>query len=174
MVPDGHAALQGLSSIPHLTSVAAAFYRSAMGAVIGPPGEAMGRQSHPAAAVGLFYTADVIYQNSRYNGKFVHHVTSLVCQGLRADSLIASLLWKPASAIEVRCGIELSLCSAACPSGTIYTSLWPDICAGLLSGTSAAQGPSTPLLARYLYQAPQRHLGGTTVGWPPVRSSSDL
>ena len=28
MVPDGHAALQGLSSIPHLTSVAAAFYRS--------------------------------------------------------------------------------------------------------------------------------------------------
>ncbi|EJK44403.1 hypothetical protein THAOC_37060 [Thalassiosira oceanica] len=28
MVPDGHAALQGLSSIPHLTSVAAGFYRS--------------------------------------------------------------------------------------------------------------------------------------------------
>ncbi|EJK51476.1 hypothetical protein THAOC_29345 [Thalassiosira oceanica] len=28
MVPDGHAAQQGLSSIPHLTSVAAAFYRS--------------------------------------------------------------------------------------------------------------------------------------------------
>ncbi|EJK47158.1 hypothetical protein THAOC_34147 [Thalassiosira oceanica] len=28
MVPDGHAALKGLSSIPHLTSVAAAFYRS--------------------------------------------------------------------------------------------------------------------------------------------------
>ena len=28
MVPDGHAALQGLSSIPHLTSVVAAFYRS--------------------------------------------------------------------------------------------------------------------------------------------------
>ena len=28
MVPDGHAALQGLSSIPHLTSIAAAFYRS--------------------------------------------------------------------------------------------------------------------------------------------------
>ena len=28
MVPDGHAALQGLSSIPHLTSVAAVFYRS--------------------------------------------------------------------------------------------------------------------------------------------------
>ena len=28
MVPDGHAALQGLSSIPHLTSVAAGFYGS--------------------------------------------------------------------------------------------------------------------------------------------------
>ena len=28
MVPDGHAALQGLSSISHLTSVAAGFYRS--------------------------------------------------------------------------------------------------------------------------------------------------
>ncbi|EJK59515.1 hypothetical protein THAOC_20250 [Thalassiosira oceanica] len=28
MVPDGHAVLQGLSSIPHLTSVAAGFYRS--------------------------------------------------------------------------------------------------------------------------------------------------
>ena len=30
MVPDGHAALQGLSSIPHLTSVAAGFYRNAV------------------------------------------------------------------------------------------------------------------------------------------------
>ncbi|EJK66726.1 hypothetical protein THAOC_12323 [Thalassiosira oceanica] len=47
------------------------------------------------------------------------------------------------AATEVRCGNELSLCSAACPSGTIYTSFWPDICAGLL--------------------------GGTSVGWPPVR-----
>ncbi|EJK55339.1 hypothetical protein THAOC_24935 [Thalassiosira oceanica] len=28
MFPDGHAALQGLSSIPHLTSVAAGFYRN--------------------------------------------------------------------------------------------------------------------------------------------------
>ena len=28
MVPDGHAALQGFSSIPHLTSVAAGFYRN--------------------------------------------------------------------------------------------------------------------------------------------------
>ena len=28
MVPDGHAALQELSSIPHLTSVGAGFYRS--------------------------------------------------------------------------------------------------------------------------------------------------
>ncbi|EJK60009.1 hypothetical protein THAOC_19712 [Thalassiosira oceanica] len=59
-----------------------------------------------------------------------------------SEPLITSLLWKPA-ATEVRCGIELSLCSAACPSGTIYTSFWPDICAGLL--------------------------GGTSVGWPPVR-----
>ncbi|EJK54254.1 hypothetical protein THAOC_26142 [Thalassiosira oceanica] len=80
MVPDGHAALQGLSSIPHLTSVAAGFYRSdvingsgtsagrarammhkfavaparlidnggrAMGAVIGPPGEAMEELDSP-------------------------------------------------------------------------------------------------------------------------------
>ncbi|EJK54674.1 hypothetical protein THAOC_25678 [Thalassiosira oceanica] len=80
MVPDGHAALQGLSSIPHLTSVAAAFYRSdiisgsetsagrarammhkfavaparlidnggrAMGAVIGPSGEAMEELDSP-------------------------------------------------------------------------------------------------------------------------------
>ncbi|EJK52083.1 hypothetical protein THAOC_28685 [Thalassiosira oceanica] len=44
---------------------------------------------------------------------------------------------------EVRCGIELSPCSAACPSETIYTSFRPDICVGLL--------------------------GGTSVGWPPVR-----
>ncbi|EJK43830.1 hypothetical protein THAOC_37687 [Thalassiosira oceanica] len=53
--------------------------------------------------------------------------------------------WPPlkAAAMEVRCGIELSPCSAACPSGTIYTSFWPDICVGLL--------------------------GGTSVGWPPVR-----
>ncbi|EJK62813.1 hypothetical protein THAOC_16554, partial [Thalassiosira oceanica] len=36
------------------------------------------------------------------------------------------------------CGIELSLCSAACPSGTIYTSFWPNIFVGLLSGTLAA------------------------------------
>ncbi|EJK74939.1 hypothetical protein THAOC_03356 [Thalassiosira oceanica] len=41
---------------------------------------------------------------------------------------------KPA-ATEVGCGIELSPCSAACPSGTIYTSFRPDIGAGLLSGT---------------------------------------
>ncbi|EJK66990.1 hypothetical protein THAOC_12030 [Thalassiosira oceanica] len=39
---------------------------------------------------------------------------------------------------EVGCGIELSPCSAACPSGTIYTSFRPNICVGLLSGTSAA------------------------------------
>ncbi|EJK69912.1 hypothetical protein THAOC_08790, partial [Thalassiosira oceanica] len=49
-----------------------------------------------------------------------------------------------AAATEVICGgIELSPCSAACPSETIYTSFWPDICVGLL--------------------------GGTSVGWPPVR-----
>ncbi|EJK69299.1 hypothetical protein THAOC_09455, partial [Thalassiosira oceanica] len=92
MVPDGHAALQGLSLIPNLTSVAAGFYRSdvvngsetpagrfhammhkfavtsaslidnvgwdvlgmnrchcamAMGAVIGPPGEAMEKLDSP-------------------------------------------------------------------------------------------------------------------------------
>ncbi|EJK66687.1 hypothetical protein THAOC_12368 [Thalassiosira oceanica] len=82
MVPDGHAALQGLSSIPHPTSVAAGFYRNAvingsgtsagrarltmtmskfavaparlidnsgraMGAVIGPPGEAVEELDSP-------------------------------------------------------------------------------------------------------------------------------
>ncbi|EJK73144.1 hypothetical protein THAOC_05250 [Thalassiosira oceanica] len=48
--------------------------------------------------------------------------------------------WPPLklAATEVRCGIELSPFSAACPSGTICTSFQPDICAGLLSGTSAA------------------------------------
>ncbi|EJK70341.1 hypothetical protein THAOC_08307 [Thalassiosira oceanica] len=54
-----------------------------------------------------------------------------------SEPLITSFLWKPA-ATEVRCGIELSPCSAACPSGTIFTSFQPDICAGLLSGISAA------------------------------------
>ncbi|EJK49120.1 hypothetical protein THAOC_32034 [Thalassiosira oceanica] len=54
-----------------------------------------------------------------------------------SEPLITSLLWKPA-ATEVRCGIELSLCNAACPSGTITTSFWPDICVGLLGGSSAA------------------------------------
>ncbi|EJK54850.1 hypothetical protein THAOC_25487 [Thalassiosira oceanica] len=43
-----------------------------------------------------------------------------------------------AAATEVRCGIELSPCSAACPSGTIFTSFWPDLCVGLLGGSSAA------------------------------------
>ncbi|EJK46055.1 hypothetical protein THAOC_35297 [Thalassiosira oceanica] len=52
-------------------------------------------------------------------------------------------LFGSSSSTEVRCGIELSPCSAACPSGTIYTSFQPDICAG---------------------RAPQRHLGGTSVG----------
>ncbi|EJK67665.1 hypothetical protein THAOC_11275 [Thalassiosira oceanica] len=48
--------------------------------------------------------------------------------------------WPPLKpvATEVRCGIELSPCSVACPSGTIYTSFWPNICAGLHAGTSAA------------------------------------
>ncbi|EJK65404.1 hypothetical protein THAOC_13737, partial [Thalassiosira oceanica] len=53
------------------------------------------------------------------------------------EPLITSLLYKPA-ATEVRCGIELSPCSAACPSGTIYTSFRPEICVGLLGDTSAA------------------------------------
>ncbi|EJK44283.1 hypothetical protein THAOC_37190, partial [Thalassiosira oceanica] len=65
-----------------------------------------------------------------------------------SEPLITSLLWKPA-ATEVRCGIELSLCSAVCPLGTIYTSFWPDICVVLLGGT----------------------VGGTSVGWPPVQRS---
>ncbi|EJK48711.1 hypothetical protein THAOC_32468, partial [Thalassiosira oceanica] len=54
--------------------------------------------------------------------------------------------WKPA-ATEVRCGIELSPCSAACPSGTIYTSFLPDICAGLLGGSSAAPRTSAAPLS---------------------------
>ncbi|EJK51525.1 hypothetical protein THAOC_29297 [Thalassiosira oceanica] len=47
-----------------------------------------------------------------------------------SEPLITSLLQK-AVAIEVRCGTELSPCSVACPSGTIYTSFWPNICVGL-------------------------------------------
>ncbi|EJK47929.1 hypothetical protein THAOC_33312, partial [Thalassiosira oceanica] len=45
-----------------------------------------------------------------------------------------------AAATEVGFGIERSSCSAACPSGTIYiyTSFYPDICVGILGGTSAA------------------------------------
>ncbi|EJK46141.1 hypothetical protein THAOC_35208 [Thalassiosira oceanica] len=69
---------------------------------------------------------------------------SIKRDGATANSLIIERarpaeVQKPA-ATEVRCGgIELSPCSAACPSGTIYTSFQPDICAGLLSsGTSAA------------------------------------
>ncbi|EJK72753.1 hypothetical protein THAOC_05681 [Thalassiosira oceanica] len=53
------------------------------------------------------------------------------------EPLITSFLKKPA-ATEVRCGIELSPCSTACPSGTIYTSFQPDICAGLLGVTLAS------------------------------------
>ena len=45
------------------------------------------------------------------------------------------LLYK-AAATEVRCGIELSPCSVASPSGTIYTSLWPHLCIKLRGGTS--------------------------------------
>ncbi|EJK77537.1 hypothetical protein THAOC_00623 [Thalassiosira oceanica] len=83
--------------------------------------------------------AAVIYQWnqwSRCNGKFAHHQTSPVYQGPGAvDNVI--FIEKPA-ATEARCGIELSPCSAACPLGTIYTSFWPDICVGILGGTSAA------------------------------------
>ncbi|EJK64434.1 hypothetical protein THAOC_14829 [Thalassiosira oceanica] len=70
-----------------------------------------------------------------------------------SEPLITSFLWKPAAITEVRCGIELSPCSAACPSGTIHTSFsfWPAIS---VLGSSAA---------------PRRHLGGTSVGWPTVR-----
>jgi len=37
--------------------------------------------------------------------------------------------------MEVRCGIERSPCSVACPSGTIYTSLWPHLCIELCGST---------------------------------------
>ena len=56
-----------------------------------------------------------------------------------SEPLITPLLYK-AAATEVRRGIELSPCSiVACPSGTIYTSLWPHLCIlciDLRSGTS--------------------------------------
>ena len=51
-----------------------------------------------------------------------------------SEPLITPFLYK-AAATEVRCGIELSPCSAACPSGTIYTSLWPHLCIELRGGT---------------------------------------
>ena len=51
-----------------------------------------------------------------------------------SEPLITPLLYKVA-ATEVRCGIELSPCSVACPSGTIYTSLRPHLCIELRGGT---------------------------------------
>ncbi|EJK66544.1 hypothetical protein THAOC_12533 [Thalassiosira oceanica] len=82
-------------------------------------------------------TAAVIYQTSRCNNGKLLCIIARAWPAEVSEPLITSLLWKPA-ATEVICGIELSLCSAACPSGTIYTSFWPDICAGLLGGSSAA------------------------------------
>ncbi|EJK55478.1 hypothetical protein THAOC_24789 [Thalassiosira oceanica] len=64
-----------------------------------------------------------------------------------SEPLITSLLWKPA-ATEVGCGIELSLCSSACPSGTIYTSFWPNIYTGLLRGTSVGWPPVSVWICR--------------------------
>ena len=52
-----------------------------------------------------------------------------------SEPLITPFLYK-AAATEVRCGIELSPCSVACPSGTIYTSLRPHLCIELRDGTS--------------------------------------
>ena len=55
--------------------------------------------------------------------------------GKVSEPLITPLLYKAVDA-EVRCGIELSSCSFACPSGTIYTSLWPHLCIKLRGDTS--------------------------------------
>ena len=52
-----------------------------------------------------------------------------------SEPLITLLLYK-AVATEVRCGMELSPCSVARPSGTIYTSLWPHLYIELRGGTS--------------------------------------
>ncbi|EJK44584.1 hypothetical protein THAOC_36865 [Thalassiosira oceanica] len=60
----------------------------------------------------------------------------------RAGATANSLIIERARPAEV----PEPLITAACPSGTIYTSFQPDICAGILSGTSAA-----------------------FAGWPPVR-----
>ncbi|EJK68370.1 hypothetical protein THAOC_10453, partial [Thalassiosira oceanica] len=37
--------------------------------------------------------------------------------------------------------LVVAVAPRACPSGTIYTSFWPDICAGLLGGSSSSAAP---------------------------------
>ena len=64
----------------------------------------------------------------------LHHRTSPAGRGLGAVDNATSI--QKAAATEVRCGIKLSPCSFACPSGTIYTFLWPHLCTELRGGTS--------------------------------------
>ena len=64
----------------------------------------------------------------------LHLRTSPAGRGLGAVDNATSIY--KAAATEVRCGVELSPCSVACPSGTFYTSLWPHLCIELRDGTS--------------------------------------
>ncbi|EJK64704.1 hypothetical protein THAOC_14534 [Thalassiosira oceanica] len=83
-------------------------------------------------------TAAVIYQTSRCNGKFAHHRTSPAYRGLGAvDNVISIEAGGWLLKLDVVSN-QVPAASAACPSGAIYTSFQPDICAGLLSGISAA------------------------------------
>ena len=72
----------------------------------------------------------------------LHHRSARARPAEVSEPLITPLLHK-VPATEVVCGIKLSPCSVACPSGTIYTSLWPHLCIELRGGT-----------------------GGTSVSWP--------
>ena len=66
----------------------------------------------------------------------LHHRLARAWPAEVSEPLITPPLLYKAAATEVRCGIELSPCSVACPSGTIYTSLWPHLCIEIRGGTS--------------------------------------
>ena len=78
-----------------------------------------------------------------------------------SEPLKTPLLYK-AAATEVRCGIELSPCSAACLLGTIYTSLWPHLCIEFRSGTSVGWLEPTGLSIEFGFEYQTTPLPGWT------------
>ncbi|EJK77466.1 hypothetical protein THAOC_00702 [Thalassiosira oceanica] len=93
-------------------------------------------------------TAAVIYQTSRCNGKFAHHQTSPAYRGPRAFDNVISI--EAGGYREVRYGIELSPCSAACPSGTIGPSTPPS---GPISVLGSSAAPRQQHLCRLASRA---------------------